>query len=186
MGTVLMDQMLNRLYYDPKSPVAFGGVQKLYKKLRSMKKISNVKLGQVKDWLNSQSTYTQHKPIRKRFPRRKTIVAGVDQQWQADLADLQHLMKHNNTNRYLLCVIDVFSRYAWAVPIKNKTGTTLIKAFETIFKSSKRKPLSLQIDKGTEFKTKTFSLSSSARKFISLPQKILRQKQVSWNDSNKP
>ena len=151
MGT-LLEQHLQKLYYDPKSPVAFGGAQRLYEKVRS----KGFTLQQVRNWLKGQTTYTLHKPIRKRFQRRKTIVAGIDQQWQADLADMQHLMKQNKRNRYLLCVIDVFSKFAWVVPIKDKTGTTLTQAFAFIFKSSKRKPLSLQTDKGREFKNKVF------------------------------
>lgn len=161
---VTLEKVLKKLYYDPKSPVAFSGIQNLFEAVQSLKRFSHIKQNDIRDWLQKQNTYTLHKPIRKRFPRRKTIVAQVDQQWQADLADMQSLMKHNNRNRYLLCVIDVFSRFAWVVPIQNKQGTTMIKAFESIFKSSKRKPLSLQTDKGSEFKNKDFQLFLKKKK----------------------
>ena len=99
--------------------------------------------------------YTLHKPIRKKFLRRKTVVAGIDTQWHADLADLSKLSKFNDKHRYLLCIIDVFSKYAWVVPIKDKTGKTLVIAFKSVLKSG-RSPKSLQTDKGTEFKNKEF------------------------------
>ena len=79
--------------------------------------------------------YTLHKPIRKKILRRKTVVAGIDTQWQADLADLSKLSKSNDKYRYLLCNIDVFSKYAWVVPIKDKTGKTLVIAFKSVLKS---------------------------------------------------
>ena len=160
MGSLLkgkeLDTVLKTLYFNPKSPVSFGGVQELYKAVKRLKRFKTVKRNDVTTWLNGQKTYTLHKPIRKRFPRRKTVVAGIDQQWQADLSDLQTLSKFNNNKRYLLCVIDVFSKYAWVTPIQNKSGKTLIQAFQTIIRSSKRKPLSLQTDKGSEFKNKDF------------------------------
>ena len=78
-------------------------------------------------------------------------MAGIDTQWQADLADLSKLSKSND--KHLLCIIDVFSKYAWVVPIQDKTGKTLVIAFKTVLKSG-RSPKSLQTDKGTEFKIK--------------------------------
>jgi hypothetical protein len=68
---------------------------------------------QIKAWLQKQRTYTLHKLIRQKFQRRQTRVGGIDIQWQADLADLQMLMKDNDQYRYLLCVIDVLC--CWCV-----------------------------------------------------------------------
>ena len=168
MGRLLKDatleNVLEKLYYNPKSPSAFSGVQRLFDAVKSLKRFAHIKQRDIQNWLRKQNTYTLHKPIQKRFPRRKTIVGAIDQQWQADLADMQSLMKQNSMFRYLLCVIDVFSRFAWVVPIKNKTGQTLIKAFDSIFKSSKRKPLSLQTDKGSEFKNKDFQMYLKKKK----------------------
>ena len=96
-----------------------------------------------------------HKQIRRKFLRRKTVVAGIDYQWQADLADMSKMSKVNDKYRFLLCIIDVFSKFAWVVPIKNKTGKTLVDAFKSVLKSG-RSPKSLQTDKGTEFKNKDF------------------------------
>lgn len=149
-----INSLLHKIYYNPKHPSGFAGVQKLYRSARN--RIKSISLDQVKTWLQQQKTYTLHKPIRRKFQRRKTVVGGIDHQWQADLADLQSLMKHNDQYRYLLCVIDVFSKFAWVVPIYDKTGRTLIEAFQSILKTSDRFPKSLQTDKGSEFKNKHF------------------------------
>lgn len=144
-----MDKVLHKLYYDPSHPAGFGGIQTLYK--HAKKKLKSLTLNQVKLWLQEQKTYTLHKPIRRKFSRRVTITATSDQQWQADLADVQTLSKYNDDFRYLLCVIDVFSRYAWVVPLKDKTSSALVQGFNKIFKMSNRIPSSLQTDKGKEF-----------------------------------
>ena len=57
-------------------------------------------------------------------------MAGIDTQWQADLADVSKLSKSNDKHRYFLCILDVFSKHAWMVPIKDKTGKTLVIAFK--------------------------------------------------------
>ena len=147
-----MEATLKRIYYDVNHPAGFSGAHRL---LQAAKKHhSPLSLKQVKTWLQKQTTYTLHKPIRRKFQRRKTVVGGIDHQWQADLADVQSLQKENDQYRYLLCVIDVFSKYAWVVPLYNKSGTSLIEAFKTILKQ--RHPKALQTDKGTEFKNKEF------------------------------
>ena len=68
-------------------------------------------------WLEKEPTYTLHKPARKNYTRWATKVFGVNKQWQADLVDMQ-FRRYNSEFGYLLCVIDVFSKYAFVVPIK--------------------------------------------------------------------
>ena len=102
-----------------------------------------------------QDTYTLHKPIRHHFRRNRVIVGGIDHQWQMDLADMQSMQKFNDGYRYLLVCIDVFSKYAWVVPLKNKTGLSLVEAFKIILASG-RKPEKIITDQGTEFFDKHF------------------------------
>ena len=102
-----------------------------------------------------QDTYTLHKPIRHHFRRNRVIVGGIDHQWQMDLADMQSMQKFNDGYRYLLLCIDVFSKYAWVVPLKNKTGLSLVDAFKIILASG-RKPEKIITDQGTEFFNKHF------------------------------
>ena len=134
-------------YYNVVAPASYGGLSKFKPKGYTKK--------EVREWLQSQDTYTLHKPTRRRFPRRQVVVYGIDHQWQADLVDLAKLSSYNKGFKYLLTCIDVLSRYAWVVPLKDKTGKTLKDAFQFIFKSGRR-PIRLQTDKGTEFTNRVF------------------------------
>jgi len=67
-----------------------------------------------------------HKPIIRKFKRRKVIVHNIDDIWSADLVDMRQYEKQNKGFKYLLTVIDVFSKFAWAIPLKVKTGKQMI------------------------------------------------------------
>ena len=144
------NRLLERLYYESNRPSALRGVEKLY---RAAKKYGITRL-EVIAWLQLQPGYILHKPARRRFRRNKVIVNGIDDQWPADLVDLQSLSRWNRGYKYLLTCIDILSKYAWVVPLKTKTGSELVKAFTKIFQQC-RKPDKLQTDAGTEFKNKT-------------------------------
>ena len=104
----------------------------------------------------SQDTYTLHKTPRKHFQRRKTIVSGINDQWQGDLICLPNIKKQNKGYSFILTVIDVFSKVAYATPLKNKTGPSLVAGFKLILKQAKNKPNKFQTDKGPEFLNKSF------------------------------
>ena len=93
-----------------------------------------------------------HKPINKNFRKRKVYVNGIDKIWAADLVDIQSFSKFNRGIKYLLTVIDVFSKLGWMLPLKDKTGVSVSKALKEIFKQ--RKPEKLWMDKGKEFYNK--------------------------------
>ncbi|XP_070550282.1 uncharacterized protein [Ptychodera flava] len=131
-----------------KSFSAFGGIDAVY--LAAKEKVIKVTRQKVREWMQHQDTYTLHKPVRWKFPRARVIVGGMDQQWQADLADVSSLAKYNSGFRYILTCIDILSKYAWAIPLKDKRGATLVAAFEQILKTG-RKPEKLQTDQGKEF-----------------------------------
>ena len=143
------NQKLSQQYYDPRRPGSFGGVD-------ALKRATKVSRQKVQEWLSGEETYTLHKPIRQKFQRRKIVVSGTDKQWQADLVDVRNIKKQNDGFTFLLTVIDVFSKYAWVVPLKDKTGLSVVRAFKQIFAEDHRKPVKLQTDKGTEFSNRTF------------------------------
>ena len=95
-----------------------------------------------------QNTYILHNPVRKKFPRNPHTVTNIDDVWDTNLADLSFLSKYNKYN-YLFNVIDIFSRNAWSVPVKDKTGTSITSALKYLFQN--RKPITIKSDKGTEF-----------------------------------
>ena len=79
-----------------------------------------------------------------------------DNIWGAGLADMRLLNKFNKGFRFLLCVIDVFSKYAWVAPLKDKKGISIVNAFQKILKGSDRKPNKIWVDKGSEFYNNSF------------------------------
>ena len=92
-----------------------------------------------------------HKPIIRKFKKRKVYSAFKDNIWGADLADMQLLSKYNKGIRFLLGAIDIFSKYAWVVPLRDKKGISIAKAFQIILKQSNRKSNKIWVDKGSEF-----------------------------------
>ena len=96
-----------------------------------------------------------HKPSRRNFKRNKIYAPEIDSLWEADLAFVQDVAKENDGVNYLLVVIDVFSKFLWVRPMKNKTARSLVHAFDSIL-SEKRKLEKLRTDKGTEFINESF------------------------------
>ncbi len=96
-----------------------------------------------------------HRAVRK-FRRRKVIVHRLDEIWGLDLASMESVASHNNGYKFILCIIDVFSKYAWCVPLKNKSATTVLDAVKDVVKKSGRSPEKIWVDKGSEFYNKHF------------------------------
>jgi len=150
-----MEKLLDFVYYDPSSPACFSGVLPVYREAK--KKLPKIKLSDVKSYLDRQDIYSLHRPLQRRgFPRRPLRAAGVDTCWMIDLCDVSRISKYNNGVNFILTVIDVFSHYGFAAPVKRKEGVIVRDAFESILKTSKRKPWRIQSDKGKEFYNKPF------------------------------
>ena len=97
-----------------------------------------------------------HKPIIKKFKNRTVYSEFKDNIWGADLADMQLLSKFNKRFRFLLWVINIFSRYAWVVPLKDKNGVSIVNAFQEILNNSAIKANKIWVDKGNEFYNSSF------------------------------
>ena len=133
-------------YHDPRQPDSLGGVTRFAQCLKLLAQ-------KVQEVLEKDLGYTLHKPLRRPFPTLPVLVFNIDQQWVTDLAvEVQNISKYNKGMRYLLMVIDAFSKHAWVEPIKTKTGKAVTEAFENILKRAKgRKPINLQTDDGKKF-----------------------------------
>jgi hypothetical protein len=151
------NRLFERIYYDAKNPGAFGGIDALYRSAK--REEPNTTLAQAASFLKSQDSYTLHKPIRRNFARRRTIVTTIDEQWQGDLADMSDVSQQNDGYRYILVIVDCFSKYAWALPQKTKDAkaTTVIMEKILMQEAAPRKPQRLQTDKGKEFCNSTFT-----------------------------
>ena len=104
--------------------------------------------------VNEQLAEELHKPVIQKFKRRKVYARFKDNIWAADLAEMESLSTKNKRVKYLLCVIDIFTRYAWVKALKDKKGKTVLNAFIEIVKESNRKPNKLWVDQGREFYNK--------------------------------
>ena len=97
-----------------------------------------------------------HKPIIRKFKKGTVYSRFKDNIWGADLPDMQLISKFNKGFRFLLCVIDIFSKYAWVVPLKDKKCITITNVFQKILKESNRKPNKIWVDKASEFYNSSF------------------------------
>ena len=112
------------VFYDPSHPTGFSGINKFSKAIRQSAR-------KAQQWLQSQRTYTLHKPARKGgYPTRPYKTKDVDYQWQGDLIEIIPHAKINNCCKYILMLIDIFSRYAFARPLKNKTPDEVVNALK--------------------------------------------------------
>ena len=141
-------RLLENIYENVTNPASFSSPEKLYKEAK--KQNSNIKRKDVNDWLEGNRAYTLHRKSNRKFRRRPVLVRGPNFQYQADLMDYQPLAKENNGNRYLLTVIDCFSRFASIIPVKNKTATVVANGLKKAFKFMGH-PQKLQTDLGKEF-----------------------------------
>ena len=97
-----------------------------------------------------------HKPVIKKFDKRKVYSQFKDNIWGVDLADMQSLSRKNKGIKYLLCAIDLYSKYTFVIPLKDKKGISIFNAFDKIIKQSNRKPNKIWVDQGGEFYNNVF------------------------------
>ncbi|KAK3909520.1 Putative uncharacterized transposon-derived protein [Frankliniella fusca] len=157
---------LGDVYHEPADPASYGTVWKLWD-------ATGEKKDKITEYLQGEDAYTLHKPARHRFPRNVTYAGNIDESWQTDLTDFQSLKKDNDGFSYILCVIDVFSKFAWAVPIKDNSASSIIKGFQLIFKTTHRRPTRMFSDKGKEYINKTF-------------QKFLKENNITYIHTHNP
>ena len=105
-------------------------------------------------------------PPRKNYPANKIVYNYVDEIWSIDLVDMiDYKISNNKSYRYVFIVIENFSKYLWAMPLKNKYSQTITNEFSNILTTSKRKPRKIESDRGTEF-------------YISIFQNFLKSKNI--------
>ena len=108
---------------------------------------------------NEQLAKELHKAIIRNLNRRTVYSGFIDNIWGADFSDMQLISKFNKAFRFLLCVIDVFSKDPWVVPLKDKKGVSIVNAFKKTLDKSGRKSNKIWVDKGSEFHNNSFKKS---------------------------
>ena len=140
----------SRLYYDPARPTSFSTLNKLTAAAATaVKPSTKLNKKNLRAWLEKQDAYTLHRPIRRRFARNPYSVNNVMDVWECDLVDVRALARFNDKYKFILSVIDVFSKFLYLIPLRSKTGTVVASAFQSIFKDPKqRRPIWVRTDKG--------------------------------------
>jgi len=135
---------MEKIWFNPEDPAGFGSVSKMAKASKTSKM-------EVDKWLRQQLAYSLNKPLLKRFPTRRYLSKSVNWIWQINLMEMIRYTKINAgyIYIYILTCIDIFSRYARAVPVKRKTAKDMAVAIQTMMKSVQ--PKFIQTDLGNEF-----------------------------------
>ena len=118
--------------------------------------------------------------MKRNFQQGRVIVAGKDDQFDADLASLMYYADDNNGYKYLLVVIDIFSHYAWVQPLKDKTATQIVNAFDKIL-SEGRMPKKLCTDAAKDFTSTKFQTFVKGKNMYILLH-IMKNKQIMLRD----
>lgn len=146
IGTEKAFALLKKLYYNLDNPAAFSTVELLFKALKG-----KIKRKTIQEWLSGQLAHTLHKQRRVNFKHNRYNLTNINDQWQADLMDIPSLKNENDGYRYVLLVIDSFSRLISVRPLRLKSGVEVTSQFKDIIEERKVKPLTLLTDRGKEF-----------------------------------
>jgi hypothetical protein len=144
------EEDLKANYRIPGHPIAFSGINNIYEYYKGI-----LNKEKIKDILSGAESYTLHKEYHK-GQRNPSYSHFKRNQFQMDLVDIQELAPYNDNIRYLLAVIDTFTRFAWVRLLKDKRGETVLEAFKSILRSAGEYPRIIVTDRGTEFFNKPF------------------------------
>lgn len=146
MGEIDVNETLKSIYYNIKNPASFSTVEKLYEACD--RKVSKE---EIADWLSGQLTYTLHKPRKINYKRNAYLLDNINVQLQADLIDMATISEENDGVKYILIVIDAFSRFLRVRPLKTKAAKDVLEAFKSIFDELDEPPAQVLTDRGKEF-----------------------------------
>ena len=152
MATTLNDEQVNYLksiYFKPTSPVAFSGLDKVWKYIRHENVVTK---NELKRWLLEQDSYTSFRPVRYKFKRARVISPYKNYLWMTDTANMLRYADSNNGYSYFVVFIDTFTRYLLAYPLKTLKGTEMVDAIKQAF--TRQKCDILYSDAGTEYTAK--------------------------------
>lgn len=149
------EKYLKSIYFDPKQAASLSSPKALHREVvrRATHKIT---LSRIKKFLEGQESYSLYRARKLKFPRPAILVYHRFYLWESDLMDMQSYADDNDGFRYLLTVIDDFSKFAWCRLIKTKESSEVAKAFLTVLSSSERPPRFLRTDIGSEYKGAPF------------------------------
>lgn len=151
MAAMKINDTLSKLYFDVKKPTIFGSLRTLKNKVKH-----SISTNEIKKWLQNQDVFTLHKNVKYNIKRNHYNISNIGDLYEMDLIDVVKDKKQNDGYSFILTCIDVFSKFAWVRPVKNKTGLEITRAFNDILKNNDRIPIAVQTDRGREFKNHVF------------------------------
>ena len=143
---------VKELYNDPKFPASFAAQDRFY--YAQQQRNPSVSLGTVKKRLRAVDSYTLHKPTNKPKLYRRIYTKGINYLYQCDLVDLSSLQRENDGYKWIITIIDTFSKKAWAFKMKRKTGPSIVEVMTPFFRMNT--PQKIQFDQGSEFYNRLF------------------------------
>lgn len=146
-----LDGILQKFYYQPRSPIAFANAKAVYNFLK--KEGHNFTQKSIREWIGKQDVQQRHKSVPVKFPRRHTYVSSLYDLAQADLMDVSSLRGWNAQTNFILLLINVFSRKIYVRPLRNKTAAQVAEKLDDILKNLEggAKFKHLQTDKGKSY-----------------------------------
>lgn len=155
-----MEKVISAAYTKPGHPTFYAGISNVYRHWKQ--KFPELTLKLVKTLLSKNEGYTRHRQT-KRGKTNPIYCYSKRQTFSIDLVDCQNIHKDNGDVKFLLNVIDNFTKYAWSEPLRNKTRDVVLQAFKKIIKECKIKPKSVFADSGGEFQNAKFKKFCSAK-----------------------
>ena len=143
--------LLEKYYFTVSNPAAYSSAEKVHRALEK-KYPGKFSRYYIQKWLNGIDSYSVQKQVKRKFRTPQVRVTAIDSQFDADLSYVGNLAKENDNIQYLLFIIDIFSRFLWVKPLKDKTAKSVLNALKEVFKE--RKPVRLRVDKGSKFVSK--------------------------------
>ena len=145
---------LKQLYNDPKFPASFAGQERFYRAQAKHLKNRSASKSSVKKKLQSIDSYSLHKPTRKPKLYRRIFTKGIGYLLQCDLIDMTNLHKDNDGYKWIITIIDTFSKKAWAFKMKKKSAQSIVEVMKPFLRDNT--PQKMQFDQGTEFYNRPF------------------------------
>ena len=142
---------LQKIYFTPGSPGAFGGINRIW---NVIKKDGKVTRNELKSWLLEQDTYTSHRQYTRNFKRPRVVVPYKDAVWGSDVAYMIQFKEYNDGYGYFVAFLDLFTRYAFTYPLKTLTGKEMVQVMQKLFEDSNAKCEKIYTDSGSEFQNR--------------------------------
>jgi Integrase core domain/Chromo (CHRromatin Organisation MOdifier) domain len=149
-----INELLEKIYYDPSSPGSFGGIDKLLREANRLYLLTHTKKISrhvVRKYLSTQDAYTLIRPARKRFPKNPYLIKYKGYQFASDLMILDQFGEENDGYKVLLIVMDLYSRYVFVRALKDKSARSVLNGLMSIFDESGIFPEKFETDSGTEY-----------------------------------